>query len=179
MFEPLMTLYLTDNTSAEEIKRAKASGIVHGVKLYPAGATTNSDSGVTSLDKCAPALEAMQAVGMPLLTHGEVTDANVDVFDREKVFIERHMQPLLKRYPNLKVVFEHITHPRRRRVCRTSRQKHCRHHHRAPFTHEPQRHVHGRHPPTPLLPARAQTRDASTRPHQSRHLRLTQILFRH
>jgi len=108
-FEPLMTLYLTDNTSAEEIKRAKASGIVHGVKLYPAGATTNSDSGVTSLDKCASALEAMQAVGMPLLTHGEVTDANVDVFDREKVFIERHMQPLLKRYPNLKVVFEHIT----------------------------------------------------------------------
>ncbi len=108
-FEPLMTLYLTDNTSAEEIKRAKASGIVHGVKLYPAGATTNSDSGVTSLDKCAAALEAMQAVGMPLLTHGEVTDANVDVFDREKVFIERHMQPLLKRYPNLKVVFEHIT----------------------------------------------------------------------
>lgn len=108
-FEPLMTLYLTDNTSAEEIKRAKASGIVHGVKLYPAGATTNSDSGVTSLDKCASALQAMQAVGMPLLTHGEVTDANVDVFDREKVFIERHMQPLLKRYPNLKVVFEHIT----------------------------------------------------------------------
>jgi dihydroorotase len=108
-FEPLMTLYLTDNTSAEEIKRAKASSIVHGVKLYPAGATTNSDSGVTSLDKCAAALEAMQDVGMPLLTHGEVTDANVDVFDREKVFIERHMQPLLKRYPNLKVVFEHIT----------------------------------------------------------------------
>lgn len=108
-FEPLMTLYLTDNTSAEEIKRAKASGMVHGVKLYPAGATTNSDSGVTSLDKCAAALEVMQEVGMPLLTHGEVTDADVDVFDREKVFIERHMQPLLKRYPNLKVVFEHIT----------------------------------------------------------------------
>jgi dihydroorotase len=108
-FEPLMTLYLTDNTTVEEIKRAKASGIVHGVKLYPAGATTNSDSGVTSLDKCKEALETMQEVGMPLLTHGEVTDSEVDVFDREKVFIERHMQPLLKRMPALKVVFEHIT----------------------------------------------------------------------
>ncbi len=108
-FEPLMTLYLTDNTSADEIKKAKASGIVHGVKLYPAGATTNSDSGVTSLDKCAKALEAMQEVGLPLLTHGEVTDSHVDVFDREKVFIERHMQPLLNRMPALKIVFEHIT----------------------------------------------------------------------
>lgn len=108
-FEPLMTLYLTDNTTADEIKRAKASGFVHGVKLYPAGATTNSDSGVTDLMKCAAALEAMQDVGLPLLTHGEVTDADVDVFDREKVFIDRHMTPLLKQFPNLKVVFEHIT----------------------------------------------------------------------
>lgn len=108
-FEPLMTLYLTDNTTAEEITYAKASGFVHGVKLYPAGATTNSDSGVTNLDKCADALEAMQACGMPLLVHAEVTDAEVDVFDRERVFIERHMIPLLKRYPDLKVVFEHIT----------------------------------------------------------------------
>lgn len=108
-FEPLMTLYLTDNTTAEEIKKAKASGIIHGVKLYPAGATTNSDSGVTSLDKCAPALAAMEEVGMPLLTHGEVTDADVDVFDREKVFIDRHMKLLIARYPALKIVFEHIT----------------------------------------------------------------------
>jgi dihydroorotase len=108
-FEPLMTLYLTDNTSAEEIKKAKRSGLIHGVKLYPAGATTNSDSGVTSLDKCAAALSTMQEVGMPLLTHGEVTDVDVDVFDREKVFIDRHMQPLIERYPDLKVVFEHIT----------------------------------------------------------------------
>jgi len=82
---------------------------VHGVKLYPAGATTNSDSGVTDLNKCAPALTAMEEVGMPLLTHGEVTDANIDVFDREKVFIERNMETLLKRYPKLKIVFEHIT----------------------------------------------------------------------
>ncbi len=108
-FEPLMTLYLTDNTSADEIKKAKASGFVHGVKLYPAGATTNSDSGVTNLGFCVEALEAMELVGMPLLMHGEVTDANIDVFDREKVFIERNMETLLKRYPKLKIVFEHIT----------------------------------------------------------------------
>lgn len=108
-FEPLMTLYLTDNTPAEEIVRAKQSGIVHGVKLYPAGATTHSDAGVTQLQKCAPALEAMQEVGVPLLVHGEVTDAEVDVFDREKVFIARHLQPLLQQFPALKVVLEHIT----------------------------------------------------------------------
>jgi len=108
-FEPLMTLYLTDNTSADDIARAKDSGIVHGVKLYPAGATTNSDSGVTNLGHCVKALEAMERLGMPLLAHAEVTDADVDVFDREKVFIERNMIPLLKRYPALKVVFEHIT----------------------------------------------------------------------
>ena len=108
-FEPLMTLYLTDNTSAEEIAKAKASGFIHGVKLYPAGATTNSDSGVTNLGKCASALEAMQEFGMPLLAHAEVTDSDVDVFDRERVFIDRHMVPLLKKYPALKIVFEHIT----------------------------------------------------------------------
>lgn len=108
-FQPLMTLYLTDNTSADEVKKAKASGFIHGVKLYPAGATTNSDSGVSDLTKCSVALEAMQDVGLPLLVHAEVTDGNVDVFDRERVFIDRHMTPLLKRYPNLKIVFEHIT----------------------------------------------------------------------
>ena len=108
-FEPLMTLYLTDNTAAEEIVKAKESGLIHGVKLYPAGATTNSDSGVTSLDKCASVLEAMERLGMPLLAHAEVTDSDVDVFDRERVFIERNMIPLLKKFPNLKLVFEHIT----------------------------------------------------------------------
>lgn len=108
-FEPLMTLYLTDNTAAEDIVRAKESGIVHGVKLYPAGATTNSDSGVTNLGHCVMALEAMEQCGMPLLVHAEVTDADVDVFDREKVFIERNMIPLLQRFPALRVVFEHIT----------------------------------------------------------------------
>jgi dihydroorotase len=108
-FEPLMTLYLTDNTSANEIAKAKASGFVHGVKLYPAGATTNSDSGVTSLDACAEALEAMQESGLPLLVHAEVTDSDVDVFDRERAFIDRYMNLLLVKYPSLKVVFEHIT----------------------------------------------------------------------
>ena len=108
-FEPLMTLYLTDNTSPDEIQRAKKSGFVHAVKLYPAGATTNSDAGVTDIRRAYPALEAMQRLGMPLLVHGEVTDAAVDVFDREAVFIERVMQPLLKDLPELRVVFEHIT----------------------------------------------------------------------
>jgi len=108
-FEPLMTLYLTDNTTSDDIIQAKESGKVYGVKLYPAGATTNSDSGVTDLRNCAEALKAMQEVSMPLLTHGEVTDADVDVFDREKVFIDRHMKGLVETYPDLKIVFEHIT----------------------------------------------------------------------
>ena len=108
-FEPLMTLYLTDNMAAEEIVRARQSGVVQAVKLYPAGATTNSDSGVTNLTKCTAVLAEMEKQGMPLLVHGEVTDAEIDVFDREKVFIERHLQPLLKDFPGLKVVFEHIT----------------------------------------------------------------------
>jgi dihydroorotase len=108
-FEPLMTLYLTDNTSAQEIQRAKQSGLVHAIKYYPAGATTNSDAGVTDIRKTYPALEEMQRCGMPLLVHGEVTDPAVDVFDREAVFIARVLQPLLKDFPKLHVVFEHIT----------------------------------------------------------------------
>lgn len=108
-FEPLMTLYLTDNTSAEEIRKAKQSGIVHAVKLYPAGATTNSDAGVTDLRKTYTALEEMQRCGMPLLVHGEVTNPDIDIFDRESVFIERVLEPLLKDLPDLRVVFEHIT----------------------------------------------------------------------
>jgi len=108
-FEPLMTLYLTDNTPVEEIHRAKQSGLIHAVKLYPAGATTNSDAGVTDLKKCYRTLEAMQEVGMPLLMHGEVTDPEVDIFDREAVFIDRIMRPLRSAMPELKIVFEHIT----------------------------------------------------------------------
>jgi dihydroorotase len=108
-FEPLMTLYLTDNTPPDEIRRARESGFVHGVKLYPAGATTNSDAGVTSVAKCAKTLEAMQKHDLPLLVHGEVTDPAIDMFDREKVFIDRVMTPLRRDFPALKVVFEHIT----------------------------------------------------------------------
>lgn len=108
-FEPLMTLYLTDNTAPEEIIRAKQSAFVHAVKYYPAGATTNSDSGVTELTKAYRAIAAMEESGMPLLLHGEVTDPEVDVFDREAVFIERHLTRLMRDFPRLKIVLEHIT----------------------------------------------------------------------
>jgi dihydroorotase len=107
-FTPLMVLYLTDNTSADEVKKAHQDGVA-GFKLYPAGATTNSDAGVTDIKKCAKALEAMEACGMPLLIHGEVTHADVDVFDREAVFIDQVLEPLRNRHPGLKIVFEHIT----------------------------------------------------------------------
>ena len=108
-FEPLMTLYLTDNTPGDEIRRAADSGFVKAVKLYPAGATTNSDAGVTDLAKCDAALAEMEKTGMPLLVHGEVTDPTVDIFDRENVFIDTVLKPLLARRPGLRVVFEHIT----------------------------------------------------------------------
>jgi len=108
-FEPLMTLYLTDDTPVEEVVRAKLSGRVYGVKLYPAGATTNSSHGVTRLSRCFHTIERMQALGIPLLIHGEVNDPVVDVFDREKAFIDDVLGPLVDRFPDLKVVFEHIT----------------------------------------------------------------------
>src|SRR5262245_60873505 len=108
-FQPLMTLYLTDDTSPEEISRAKLSGRVFGVKLYPAGATTHSDEGVTRISRCFHALEKMQQMGLPLLVHGESTDPSIDVFDREKAFLEETLGPLLERFPELKVVLEHIT----------------------------------------------------------------------
>ena len=108
-FTPLMTLYLTDDTSADEIARAKRSGAIHGVKFYPAGATTHSDAGVTRISRCYGALERMAEIGLPLLVHGEVTDPEVDIFDREHVFIEEILSPLLARLPTLKIVLEHIT----------------------------------------------------------------------
>jgi dihydroorotase len=108
-FEPLMVLYLTDQTAPDEIRKAKASGKVVAVKLYPAGATTNSAQGVTAIDKVYGVLEAMSDVGMPLLVHGEVTHADIDIFDREKVFIDRILLPLCQRFPQLRVVLEHIT----------------------------------------------------------------------
>lgn len=108
-FEPLMTLYLTDNMPAAEIQRARDCGFIVGVKLYPAGATTNSDSGVTDVARCAETLAAIEESGLVLQVHGEVTDPAVDVFDRERVFIERVLAPLVERHPRLKVVLEHVT----------------------------------------------------------------------
>jgi dihydroorotase len=108
-FEPLMTLYLTDNTSAEEINRARRSGFVHAIKYYPAGATTNSESGVTSLHRVRTALAAMERAGIVLSIHGEVTDADVDVFDRELVFLDRQLTAIVRDFPGLPIVLEHIT----------------------------------------------------------------------
>jgi dihydroorotase len=108
-FTPLMTLYLTDNMPAAEVDALKGSGFVHAIKLYPAGATTNSDAGVSDLNKCAATLARMERLGVPLLVHGEVTDPAVDIFDREAVFIETVLQPLLRDFPALRVVLEHVT----------------------------------------------------------------------
>jgi dihydroorotase len=108
-FQPLMTLYLTEQTSPAEVDAARASGLISGIKLYPAGATTHSQAGVRSVERVYPVLERMQELGLPLLVHGEVTDPSVDIFDREAVFIDRVLDPLLKRFATLKVVFEHIT----------------------------------------------------------------------
>ncbi|WP_444816537.1 dihydroorotase [Stutzerimonas frequens] len=108
-FEPLMVLYLTDSTTPDDIRRAKASGFVHAVKLYPAGATTNSASGVTAIDNVFDVLETMAEVGMPLLVHGEVTRGEIDIFDREKYFIDEQLSRVTAKFPTLRVVFEHIT----------------------------------------------------------------------
>lgn len=108
-WQPLMTLYLTDNTDANDLVTGFRAGDIAACKLYPAGATTNSDSGVTDIGRLSTVLDAMQRESIPLLVHGEVTDDEIDIFDREAVFIERHLQPLLNNFPNLKVVFEHIT----------------------------------------------------------------------
>ena len=108
-FEPLMTLYLTDNTEISEIAKAKASGMIHGMKFYPARATTYSDTGVTDIAKCFAVLETMEQESMPLLVHGEVNDTEVDVFDKEKIFIDRVLIPITQRFPDLRIVFEHIT----------------------------------------------------------------------
>ena len=108
-FEPLMTLYLTDNTAPAEVEKAVASGVVKAVKYYPAGATTNSDAGVTGIDKTYGVIAEMERLGLPLLVHGESTDPAVDVFDREKAFIDGTLAPLLQRFPKLKLVLEHIT----------------------------------------------------------------------
>jgi len=109
IFEPLMTLYLTDQTTAEDVRAAATSSFVHAIKLYPAGATTNSEAGVAKLDALYDTLAAMEEVDLPLLVHGEVTEAEIDIFDREKVFIDRHLRPITERFPALRIVLEHIT----------------------------------------------------------------------
>ena len=108
-WQPLMVLYLTDKTSSEDIRQAKASGFIYAAKYYPAGATTNSDSGVTRLENIYPVLETMEKEGLPLLLHGEVTTSDIDIFDREQVFIDQHLQPLAEQFAGLKIVLEHIT----------------------------------------------------------------------
>ncbi|MBU3916818.1 dihydroorotase [bacterium] len=108
-FEPLMTLYLTANTAPAEIIRAKESGFIFAIKLFPAGATTNSSAGIQSLDQCTAVFETMQKIGMPLSVHGEVTDVEIDIFDREKVFIERVLDALIRRFPGMKIIMEHLT----------------------------------------------------------------------
>src|SRR5712691_256921 len=108
-FEPLMTLYLTDRTGADEIARAKQSGFIHAVKYYPAGATTNSDSGVSAIERAYPAIAAMEKHDLPLLVHGEVVDPSVDVFDRERVFLDTVLSGIVRRFPRLRIVAEHVT----------------------------------------------------------------------
>jgi dihydroorotase len=120
-FEPLLTLYLTDKTAADEIDRAQSLGFVHGVKYYPAGATTHSENGVTDIENVYPVLERMEKVGMRLLVHGESTQPDVDVFDRETHFIDKVLEPLLRRFPALRVVFEHITTARAVQFVNTAR----------------------------------------------------------
>jgi len=157
-FDPLMTLYLTDNTRPEEIIQLNQILTVKAVKYYPAGATTNSDAGVTDLARCAAVLEAMQATGTPLLVHGEVTDSAVDIFDRERVFLERVLTPLAVKYPSLKVVVEHITTREAAAFVKAAAaQSQCA--------------VRRRHAPASLLFAGAQTRDASRSAGRSRDQR--------
>ena len=108
-FQPLMTLFLAEETAAEEIATAKNSGIVHALKWYPAGATTNSNSGVREISRCYPVLEALEELGLPLLVHAETTDPDIDVFDREAVFLDRQLTPVIQRFPGLRVVVEHVT----------------------------------------------------------------------
>ena len=174
-FEPLMTLYLTDHTPADEIQRAHDSGVV-AVTLYPAGATTNSSAGVTDLRHTHKTLEAMQLLGMPLLVHGEVTDPEIDVFDREAVFIDKHLAPLRRDFPQLKIVLEHIT-TREAAICGAGRGLHRSHHHSAPFVVQSQCLVFGGCAAALLLLAGAQTRNSSPGIAACRGVRQRPVLF--
>ena len=177
-FEPLMTLYLTDNLPPDEIKRAKDAGVV-AAKLYPAGATTNSDAGVTDLRKTYKTLEAMQREGLLLLVHGEVTSPDIDLFDREAVFIDTQLIPLRRDFPELKIVFEHITTKEAAQYVAEADAVSRRHAHRAPPAVQPQRDLHRRHSPALLLPAGAQARNAPAGAGRGGHQRQRPLLPRH
>jgi len=137
-FTPLMTLYLTEDTDPADVARAHADGIATAVKLYPAGATTNSASGVTNFDKIRPVLDRMADIGMPLCVHGEVSDSDVDIFDREAVFIEKVLKPIRRKNPDLKVVMEHVTDDGCGGLRARQRQEPLCHDHNAPPDHQPQ-----------------------------------------
>ena len=166
-----MTAYLTDSTDPAELERGHGEGVFTAAKLYPAHATTNSAAGVTDLLALAPVLEAMERIGMPLLVHGEVTDRDVDIFDREAVFIERHLQPLLQRHQGLKVVLEHITTSEAVGFVKGGGAPGGRHDHAPPPAHQPQRHVPGGPAGGFLLSAGGQAGTAPPGPAAGRHQR--------
>jgi dihydroorotase len=178
-FQPLMTLYLTDHTSAAEIERAHASGAIFGCKLYPAGATTHSEAGVTDIARLEPALAAMTALDLPLLVHGEVTDAQVDVFEREARFIDRVLAPLAERWPQLRIVFEHVSTRAAVEFVRSRPARHRRHGHAAASAAQPQCVVRRRTAPAPVLPAGAQDRGRPARAAGTARRRRYAILPRH
>ena len=177
-FTPLMTCYLTDDANADEIARGFEDGAWIAAKLYPAGATTNSASGVTDIRNIYPALERMEKIGMVLCVHGEVTDPDVDVFDREAVFIERVLSKLVKDFPGLKIVFEHITTEDAVEFVNRSSEGRGDDH-AAPSPHQSERPVRRWPQAARLLPARRQAGEASPGSAQGRDFGLTQILPRH
>jgi hypothetical protein len=178
-FTPLMTAYLTDSTDAAELERGHGEGVFTAAKLYPAHATTNSAAGVTDLLALAPVLETMERIGMPLLVHGEVTDRDVDIFDREAVFIERHLEPLLRRHQGLRVVLEHITTSEAVAFVEGAGPQGGGHDHAPSPAHQPQRHVPGGAAGGFLLPAGGQTGASPPGPAAGRHQRASQLLSRH
>ena len=174
-----MTLYLTDNTSPAEIERAKSSGFVHAVKYYPAGATTNSDSGVTALDRVYPALAAMERAGLVLSLHGEVTDAAVDMFDRERVFVDTLLARIVRDFPGLRIVLEHITTREAAAFVREAPDADRRDDHAAAPALVAQRAVRGRHPAALLLPPGPEARDASRGARRGRDVGQSAVLPGH
>ena len=174
-----MTLYLTDRTDPAEIDKALKSQWVHACKLYPAGATTNSDSGVTDIRRIDDVLARMSEAGMPLLVHGEVTARQVDVFDRESRFIDEVLAPTLARFPKLRVVFEHITTARAAEFVQARARRRRRHDHAPAPAAQPQCHLRRWHPPALLLPADPQDRAGSRSPARGRHQRQSALLPRH